>query len=86
VDKYQGKALVGTATLLLAGVGMVVAHMVAVGKIAHMVVVGKIAHMVAVGKIAHMVVVDRMEGIQQVGVGMVAAEVVDIQQWYMVHG
>lgn len=67
----------GTATLLLAGAGMVVAHMVAVGKI---------AHMVAVGKIAHMVVVDRMEGIQQVGVGMVAAEVVDIQQWYMVHG
>lgn len=77
VDKYQGKALVGTATVLLAGAGMVVAHMV---------VVGKIAHMVVVGKIAHMVVVDRMEGIQQVGVGMVAAEVVDIQQWYMVHG
>lgn len=77
MDKYQGKALVGTATVLLAGAGMVVAHMVAVGKI---------AHMVAVGKIAHMVVVDRMEGIQQVGVGMVAAEVVDIQQWYMVHG
>lgn len=67
----------GTATVLLAGAGMVVAHMVAVGKI---------AHMVAVGKIAHMVVVDRMEGIQQVGVGMVAAEVVDIQQWYMMHG
>lgn len=77
MDKYQGKALVGTATVLLAGAGMVVAHMVAVGKI---------AHMVAVGKIAHMVVVDRMEGIQQVGVGMVAAEVVDIQQWYMMHG
>jgi hypothetical protein len=45
-----------------------------------------VAHMVAVGKIAHMVAVDRMEGIQRVGVGMVAAEVVDILQWYMVHG
>ena len=44
-----------------------------------------VAHMVAVGKIAHMVAVDRMEGIQRVGVGMVAAEVVDILQWYMVH-
>jgi hypothetical protein len=54
--------------------------------VAHMVAVGKIAHMVAVGKIAHMVAVDRMEGIQRVGVGMVAAEVVDILQWYMVHG
>ena len=35
--------------------------------------------------VAHMVAVDRMEGIQRVGVGMVAAEVVDILQWYMVH-
>lgn len=68
MDKYQGKVQVDTGTVLPAGAGMVVAHMV------------------AVGKIAHMVAVDRMEGIQRVGVGMVAAEVVDILQWYMVHG
>lgn len=45
-----------------------------------------VARMAAVGKIVHMVAVDMMEGIQRVGVGMVAAEVVDILQWYMVHG
>lgn len=68
MDKYQGKALVDTGTVLTVGVGMVVVHMV------------------AAGKIAHMVVVDRMEGIQRVGDGMVAAEVVDILQCYMVYG